>query len=203
MTTFYHEEQPNGSKRCKYITSTLKDAFTGCHTFRARLSSSPGPQQDEDDDEQEMFVSAVLSRYMESKARRKGSLALESCSWAFDPSTGEFSIAPKTIKQKEEDSVQVTAETEDFYSVCSCFSYCSNTATNMEAFVSVRSNLSECSSLSHEGYLEWPRRSIILEFCHCEGWPFGLCRRALLLPPLPKSPSESWLWCKSNSARMV
>ncbi|KAL8124226.1 hypothetical protein AgCh_012023 [Apium graveolens] len=151
----------------------------------------------------QMFVSAVLSRYMESKARRKGSLALESCSWAFDPTTRAFSIAPKTIKQKEKDGVDVTEETEDFYSVCSCcLSVCSNTGDNMEAFVSVRSNLSQCSSLRRVEYLEWPRRSVILEFCHCEGWPFGLCRRALLLPPLPKSPSESWLWCKSNSARM-
>lgn len=58
MTPVFHEEQPNGSKRCKYITSTLKDAFASCHTFRARLSSSASHRQDEedDDDEQEVLI---------------------------------------------------------------------------------------------------------------------------------------------------
>lgn len=142
----------------------------------------------------QVFVSAVLSRYMEAKARRKGSLTLESFCWALD--------LPLGINQNVESSGGVE-EREDFLSVGSCFSRCSS-ATNMGAFLSVMTNLSRCSSLSCVECLDLQsRRSIIEEFWHCEGWPFGLCRKALLLPPLPKSPSESWSWRKSKSARMA
>lgn len=92
-------------------------------------------------------------------------------------------------------------EREDFFSVGSCFSRCSS-ATNMEAFVSARTNFSRCSSLSSLDFPDLWRRSIIQELLYqCEGWPFGLCRKRLLLPPLPKSPAESWSWRKSRSAR--
>ena len=36
-------------------------------------------------------------------------------------------------------------------------------------------------------------------------WPVGLCRKALLVPPLPKSPSYSWTWKKNydNGSRLM
>lgn len=140
----------------------------------------------------QVFVSAVISRYMEAKARRK--------SWAFFPTTGELFMTQKAMKQEEEsDNVK---EKEDFFSVDSRFSRCSST-TNKEEFLSAKSNLSRCSSLSRLDFPDFERRSIILELCHCEGWPFGLCRKVLLLPPLPKTPSEPWSWRKSRSARLV
>jgi hypothetical protein len=39
-------------------------------------------------------------------------------------------------------------------------------------------------------------------FRNCEGWPFGLCRRAavLPLPPLPSTPADSWKWRKGVSS---
>ncbi|CAI0558201.1 unnamed protein product [Linum tenue] len=74
-----------------------------------------------------------------------------------------------------------------------------------EEFFSVKTNLlSRCSSLSQVEFPSFHRRvSILQELCHYEGWPFGLRRKAVLLPPLPKSPSESWLWRKgTRSARL-
>ncbi|VAI33121.1 unnamed protein product [Triticum turgidum subsp. durum] len=37
-------------------------------------------------------------------------------------------------------------------------------------------------------------------FQHCEGWPFGLCRRPAV-PPLPSTPADSWKWRKQSSGR--
>ncbi|KAJ6335180.1 hypothetical protein OIU78_011922 [Salix suchowensis] len=68
----------------------------------------------------------------------------------------------------------------------------------VEAFVSAEPNSSRCPSFDE---FDFPKRSILQEFCQCQGWPFGLCRKAVLLPPLPKSPSESWSWRKG--ARIV
>ncbi|KAJ9567501.1 hypothetical protein OSB04_003467 [Centaurea solstitialis] len=136
----------------------------------------------------EVFVSAVLSRYMEAKSKRKVGLSADSFIWGFSSPT---ELLP-TKKETQSDVEDV----DEFYSSCSHLSRCSS-ATTAEAFMSVRTNLSRCSST---GSFEFPiltrRRSIIRELCHCEGWPFGLCRKALLVPPLPKSPSESWMWRK-------
>ncbi|CAK9163679.1 unnamed protein product [Ilex paraguariensis] len=195
MSLFHHEEPPNPSKKCKF----LKDAFTNCHTFSGRLSSSATEEDDpasDCDDEQELFVSAVISKYKEAKCRRKASFTVDSISWALSPTRGEFCIPPKAKQQKE----NTEKETEDFFSVKSCLSRCSSTSS-MDAYVSVRTTFSRCSSLNRIDFPDFRRRSIIREFSHCEGWPFGLCRKALLLPPLPKSPSESWSWRKK--ARMV
>lgn len=129
---------------------------------------------------------------MESKEKRKSSLAGDSFWWAFSP-TRDLSSTPtrdlsSTPKGKEDEETFLTPRSRLSRST----SY-----SSMDAFASAKTTFSRCSSMSR---IELPdfqkRRLIIQEFRHCEGWPFGLCRRALLLPPLPKSPSDSWSWRK-------
>ncbi|KAJ1700629.1 hypothetical protein LUZ63_000408 [Rhynchospora breviuscula] len=73
-----------------------------------------------------------------------------------------------------------------------------------EAFFSVKSNFSRCSSQGataswddNKGVTTY--RSALEEFRNLEGWPFGLCRRPLVLPPLPSMPADSWMWSRRNS----
>nr|GEU78521.1 hypothetical protein [Tanacetum cinerariifolium] len=186
MSLFHHEEPPNPSKSCKF----LKDAFSTCHNFCRKISSHNLDEYDDVsdyDDEQEVFVSAVLSKYMEAKSKRKLGLAIDSFIWDYSPIGSP--PAKKDIHAVDKD---------EFHSPCSRLSRCSS-ATTAEEFMSVKTNLSRCSSMSS---IEFPnfkrRRSIMRELCHYQGWPFGLCRKALLVPPLPKSPSESWMWRKTT-----
>ena len=143
-----------------------------------------------------MVVSAVRSRAME-KQKHKPSLSREGFSWVYSPATRELHVTQTIPPQARGsgDGDEEHDEREEFLSVKSCFSCCSSSsaAVSDEAFYSVRTNLSRCSSMKEVDLPEYWRRSIIQEFCHCKGWPFGLCRKAVLLPPLPKSPSESWL----------
>ncbi|XP_076912629.1 uncharacterized protein LOC143570999 [Bidens hawaiensis] len=205
MSLFHNQEPSNPSKRCKF----LKDALATCHTFCRKISSQSLEKQGHDDDdvsdyddEQEIYVSAVLSKYKESKSKRKVGLTVDSFIWEFE----FFGFSPTNSPRKEIQHPYAT-DVEDhkdaiFYSPCTHLSR-SSSATTAEAFMSVKTNLSRCSSDMMIISFEFPmfrrrRRSVFLEFCHCEGWPFGLCRKALLVPPLPKSPSESWKWRKST-----
>ncbi|KAK9066725.1 hypothetical protein SSX86_014048 [Deinandra increscens subsp. villosa] len=204
MSLFHHQESSNSSKRCRF----LKDVLATCHTFCSKISSQQDDDDNDDDDdvsdyedEQEVFVSAVISRYKESKSKRKaGITVLDSFIWDFGFSFG-FSPTELAPNKKETYAINDVADDRDeFYSCCSHLSRCSS-ATTAEAFMSVKTNLSRCSSMSS---FEFPmfrrrRRFMFLELCHCEGWPFGLCRKALLVPPLPKSPAESWMWRKSTA----
>ncbi|KAL5844929.1 hypothetical protein ACOSQ4_010887 [Xanthoceras sorbifolium] len=207
MSVFYHEEPPHHSKRCKFLTAALKDAFTNCHNFNGRRSTS-GPEEEHQtsdfDDEQEVVVSEIRTRAME-KLRRKPSLVMtDSFSWVFSPRTRELYLKAEQKKEDNEEDAR-----EEYFTVGSCFSCCSS-AMSREAYHSVKTNFSRCSSLNGLDFQDfWRldsqdfRRSIIKELCYCEGWPFGLCRKAVLLPPLPKSPSESWSWRKGTRiARM-
>lgn len=135
---------------------------------------------------------------MESKNKRKSSnIGMDSFYWALSPAAGDSIITPKAEKRNK----NVDEDGEEFFSAASRLSRCSS-ATSLDAFVSAKTCLSRCSSLSRIDFQDFGKqRSIILEFIHCEGWPFGLCRKALLLPPLPKSPADSWLWRKSG--RMI
>lgn len=146
---------------------------------------------------------------MEAKSRRKSNFNTESLNFVFSPKVGELLGTQQPVQKNEESEL----ERDEFFSVGSCLSRCSS-ARSTEPFLSVKTNFSRCSSLSgldcvdfrqfdvHKefwhgmDFQDLRRRSIIQEVCHCEGWPFGLCRKALLLPPLPKSPSESWSWRK-------
>ncbi|NP_001352317.1 uncharacterized protein LOC104645200 [Solanum lycopersicum] len=194
-----NQESPNHSKRFKLLVSTVKDAFANCHSFRKRSHSSP----EEDDpscdyDDEQVFISAVISQYMELKCRRKTAITTDKFTWAFSPTTGDLFISAR-LRQKEEDNEdQETEEREDFYSVASRLSPCSS-ATSFEAFVTAKTVFSRSSSLDSIDFQDLRRHSVIQELSDCEGWPFGLYRKALLLPPLPKSPSDSWSWRKSAS----
>ncbi|GMP80738.1 hypothetical protein CsSME_00035736 [Camellia sinensis var. sinensis] len=58
MSLLYHEEPPNPTSRCKFLTSTLKDAFAKCQTCRGRISSRNTDEEDSGsnaDDDQERF----------------------------------------------------------------------------------------------------------------------------------------------------
>jgi hypothetical protein len=130
------------------------------------------------------------------KLRRRPSLLTESFSLVvYSPVTRELYMTPKAVQRGED--LDDEDEYEDFVTVGSCFSCCSS-ALSREAYHSVKTNFSRSSSLNGLDFQEFWRRSIIQELCHCQGWPFGLCRRAVLLPPLPKSPSESWSWRKGT-----
>lgn len=143
----------------------------------------------------QVVVSAIRSKAMEKLKRRHSNLA-DSFSWVYSPTTGEFYMTSKG-GQRKEDYDDEDDDMEEFVTVGSCLSCCS-TALSREAYYSIKSNFSRSSSLNGLDFQEFWRRSIIRELCHCEGWPFGLGRKAVLLPPLPKSPSESWKWRKGS-----
>uniref|UniRef100_A0A1D1YJB2 Alanine racemase n=1 Tax=Anthurium amnicola TaxID=1678845 RepID=A0A1D1YJB2_9ARAE len=67
-----------------------------------------------------------------------------------------------------------------------------------EEFFSVKSCLSQCSVEESTGFVGLKGPWVFEEFRHCEGWPFGLCRKPVMLPPLPRSPSDSWTWRRRN-----
>lgn len=138
----------------------------------------------------QVFVSAIISKYMESKTRRQSGLTVDSFSWALSPETRELFATPHAVQQKDHDAEEI----EDFLSPRSRFSRCSS-VRSLEPFASAKATFSRSSSLSRIDFQDFQRRRLIIqELSHCQGWPFGLCKRALLLPPLPKSPSDSWLW---------
>ncbi|KAL2929966.1 DNA polymerase III subunit alpha [Bienertia sinuspersici] len=150
----------------------------------------------------------IRSRAMEAMFRRKGSILLTD-NYSFIHSTSR-ELFVSAEKQKQQENSKVEEEMDEFASVISSFSSCYTPGIEeSEAFFSVKTNFNCCSSLKGLEFAEnrWSvskvldsseirRRAIIQEVCHCEGWPFGLCRKALLLPPSPKSPSEYWSWCK-------
>ena len=111
-----------------------------------------------------------------------------------------------TYHSKEEPNME-KEEGIEFCSVGSSFSECCTSDLSVEAYMTAKIEFSRCSSLKGEElenqwkmyYLNGIRKgSVIQELCHCQGWPFGLGRKAALLPPLPKSPAESWSWRKPN-----
>jgi len=151
----------------------------------------------------QVVVSEIRSRAIE-KLKHRTFVITDSFSWVYSPKTGELFIAPKPVRGKYdegEDGSKEGDEREEYLSVGTCFSCCASDLSREQAFFSARTNFSRCSSLVGLEFQDFSKRSIFQELCHCEGWPFGLCRKAVLLPPLPKSPSESWSWRKG--ARIV
>ncbi|XP_057531928.1 uncharacterized protein LOC130810028 [Amaranthus tricolor] len=222
MPIFCLQHPSRSAKRCKLFFSVLKDPFSSCHSCYPSHMSCSNPEDEEVSvadfqDVQELVVSMIRTRAMEAKFRRKGSL-LSTESYSFiHPTSGELFVSTAKQHTHDDHSAQKhknsknKEEMDDFVSVHSHFSSpCFTTAVDgCDTFFSMRTNFSHCSSMNDPDSAEnrwWvseamdsselKRRAIIQELCHCEGWPFGLCRRALLLPPLPKSPSESWSWCK-------
>ncbi|KAM6578554.1 hypothetical protein CsatB_030391 [Cannabis sativa] len=202
MTVLCHEEHSNPSKGCKFLAACLKEAFSNCHNFRGRISTlgqdEEYPTSDFDDEEEEV-VSAIRSGALEKLKKKPILMSSDNFSWVYySPITRQLYISSKGLEQKEDDSNE-DYEKEEFLSVKSCFSCCSSVAASKDVFLSVNTSFSHCPSPIELDLKEYQRRSIIQEFCHCEGWPFGLCRKVVLLPPLPKSPSESWSWHKGTT----
>lgn len=207
----FHREQPpkNGANKryCGFVSSVMKNALcrchTGCHTVE--LMSCPSPEGDNVvSDFDSVVVSAIRSQAMEAKMRRKAGLATESFWYVFSPTTGKLFIAPKASSNQYKTKDDDGDEGEEFQSAASRFSVSSSAAVSMDEFVSAKTNFSWPSRFGWFEFQDLGRRNnIIQELCDCEGWPFGLCRKALMLPPLPKSPSESWSWRKYNAAKIV
>ncbi|KAE8714401.1 hypothetical protein F3Y22_tig00110198pilonHSYRG00307 [Hibiscus syriacus] len=204
MGVFYQEEQPRQSKRCKFLATVLREAFSNCHGRRSDSGLEEEYSTSAIDDESQVVVSEIRSRAMEKMKRRPSQIS-ESLSWVLSPSTNELYITSKQGKRGDEDDKE-----DEFFSIGSCFSL-NSSAASKEAFVSAKRDFSRCSSLNKIDFPEiWKldlqdfgRRSIIHELCHCEGWPFGLCKKTVLLPPLPKSPAESWSWRKGSGLRLA
>ncbi|KAK7285071.1 hypothetical protein RJT34_19829 [Clitoria ternatea] len=194
---FYHEEPPNHTKRCKCLAESLREVFSYCQTFSRRLSTTASLKEDERqisdvDEEHEVVVSIVRSKAKE-RQKHKVTPLRDGFPWAYYPAKGEVYVTLVMTPKGKVAGDEENNEKEEFLSVKSCLSCCSSGALSGEAFYSVKTNLSRCSSMNDLDLSEYWRHSIIQKFCHCEGWPFGLYRKVALLPPLPKSPSESWL----------
>lgn len=67
MGVFYHEEPPNHPKRCKYLVATfIKEVFSSCQSFAARLSTSSFEDEcpvSDFDEKQEVSISIFLKNY--------------------------------------------------------------------------------------------------------------------------------------------
>lgn len=87
--------------------------------------------------------------------------------------------------EKKDGEYEGDDEKEEFFSVRSCFSRCSS---GDDEYCLGGRTAAAVVTLSEEWFRE------------CEGWPFGLWRRrkVVVLPPLPKSPADSWTWHKRN-----
>lgn len=136
---------------------------------------------------------------MESKCKRKSAIGVEALRWALSPQ--HFLLARRgrwrsggSGESREESSSGAGSRR---------LSRCSS-ATSYDAFFSVKMRFSRSSSLNKIDSQDLSKQSIvILELLKYEGWPFGLCKKAFLLPPLPKSPSDSWSWRKSGGIATV
>lgn len=139
----------------------------------------------------------LQARAIRAKSRKPQELFTGRLTWAVSPTTGRVRVA-STLRDidvaenqqgNHEEDEEEEISSEAFFSVKSCFSCCS-----------VELGSSFCTELKD---YDWGRTlpSIWEEFRGCQGWPFGLCHRAVvLLPPLPNSPSDSWTWHKKNLA---
>lgn len=129
----------------------------------------------------------IRSRAMKAKTKPKDCMFGASLHWALSPPAGRLNIEPKEERfdiGKHDPEGDGEVQSEVFHSVKSCFSRCSS------------ENELDCFSHNHG-------ESIWDGFTECQGWPFGLCRKSVVLPPLPRSPSDSWTWHKKNLGTKV
>jgi hypothetical protein len=126
-----------------------------------------------------MILKELRSRGMRASSKPNENYSAKLI-WSFFPPTPE-----NTDKQQE-------------------FADATDNEDESEAFFSVKSNFSHCSSQGataswdgNKGAMVY--QSVLDEFKHLEGWPFGLCRRFLVLPPLPNMPADSWMWHRRKS----
>ncbi|CAN8320890.1 unnamed protein product [Cochlearia groenlandica] len=186
---------------CTEDTKTgFRDAFNYCYKCKGRRNltlSDHGDDNNNDDDnkliddiekDHEIVVLEIRSRAME-KLRQKPRIGMERL---------------LTYKPIEECDIE-KEENIEFCSVGSSFSDSFMSDLSIEGYMTAKTEFSRCSSLKGiELENQWKtyyvneikKVSVIQELCHCQGWPFGLGRKAALLPPLPKPPAESWSWRK-------
>ncbi|XP_008797250.3 uncharacterized protein LOC103712496 [Phoenix dactylifera] len=170
------------SNHCKYLPALIRDACAQCHGSCLRTPSSLSSEDgspDDDLDDQNVIILEIRNRAMKAKSRPKDLLFSGSFSWSVSPTTGRVIVASKEKGDGEE-----KCEADD--------------GEESEAFFSVKSCFSRCSSDGGSELKDFRRRSVFEEFKHCEGWPFGLSRRASMLPPLPSVPRDSWMWHKKK-----
>ncbi|KAG2250280.1 hypothetical protein Bca52824_080416 [Brassica carinata] len=161
------------------VATGLKDALTHCYKCKGRKVSL----SDHEDNDEKLIGD-----------------------FNYDHEKPRICMERLTYHSKEEPNME-KEEGIEFCSVGSSFSECCTSDLSVEAYMTAKTEFSRCSSLKGEElenqwkmyYLNGIRKgSVIQELCHCQGWPFGLGRKASLLPPLPKSPAESWSWRKPN-----
>ncbi|KAL0912387.1 hypothetical protein M5K25_018354 [Dendrobium thyrsiflorum] len=164
--------------------------------FHGPFSSSPsslsfddgddGAAEDSDLNNYHVIILEIRQRAMKARSEPKSSFVIMTA----EEFARLIKAAPPRLNKSDdaEDRRKKDGEyegddekDEDFFSVRSCFSRCS---TGDEEYC-----LSGRTAAASE---EW--------FRECEGWPFGLWRRrkVVVLPPLPKSPADSWTWHKRN-----
>ncbi|CAL9217957.1 unnamed protein product [Arabidopsis halleri] len=176
------------------VATGVRDAITYCYRCKGRKVTISDQEDDDDnkpigdfDYDHEVVVFEIRSRAME-KLRKKRKTGIDGLTCKF---MKEYDI------EKEEGN--------EFCSVRSSFSECCMSDMSIEGYMTAKTEFSRNSSLNGlELENQWKiyyvneirKGSVIQEFCHCQGWPFGLGRKAALLPPLPKSPAESWSWRK-------
>uniref|UniRef100_A0A7N1A9R7 Uncharacterized protein n=1 Tax=Kalanchoe fedtschenkoi TaxID=63787 RepID=A0A7N1A9R7_KALFE len=201
----------------------LKDIpAPSCYRPRRQLSTDEDPLTDELPEsfiEDEEVISAIR-RLMEEKRRRKAAMyAPYDYSWTFSPATEKLFITPEALSEEVQDGwlsfslppseimLVRTPKTEDcggghskgddeeeYHSAASCLSDPLSISMR-KSCLSVCPWWLECewSNVPEQ----WKELLLLLqELPGCEGWPFGLLRKVLLLPPLPTSPSDSWSWTK-------
>ncbi|XP_074560201.1 uncharacterized protein LOC141816291 [Curcuma longa] len=189
-------EHPNSLP--KLIRNVCAQCHGSCLRSPSTLSSSVDEIFDSDLSHKELIMLELQARAIRAKWRKPQELFTGRLTWGVSPTTGRVRVASPLRDiddvaedrqgNHEEDKEEEEIGSEAFFSVKSSFSCCS-----------AELGSSFCTEL--KDYENWGRKlpSIWEEFRGCQGWPFGLYRRTMvLLPPLPDSPSDSWTWHKKN-----
>ncbi|GAB2214283.1 hypothetical protein Droror1_Dr00018625 [Drosera rotundifolia] len=180
--------------------TSLKGALSMCDCRKSSLAfSSPEeyiPITTDDYSEHEVIVALIRARAVEAEYKHGISQVTEQYSSAFNSSVIELHVAASRAQKAKNDEDE---DEDEFLTARSSASYCSSSA-DTEAFFSVKTifSCSDVNSVKSEYLAEPHRRSVMQEFSHCEGWPFGLCRKTLMNPPPPNPPSAPWLWYKDG-----
>ncbi|CAM8883503.1 unnamed protein product [Rhodiola kirilowii] len=182
--------------------------ISSCYGCRRQLSTKsfcdelPNSLVEEDEDEE--LVDAVIRKSVEERRRRKAMYTPYDYSWTFPPVIEKLFVASETLISQaqhklmfaqDEGADEDGEDDDEFHSATSSLSD-GTIATVMKSF-------SVCHWLECDGNKDvaelWKKQVMLLEeLLGCEGWPFGLLRKVVLLPPLPSSPSDSWSWTKPH-----
>lgn len=77
------EVSTNPSKRCKFFSTTLKDAFANCHIFKERHSSTQILEEEDAmdvyDDEEEVLILIYTQDFLSSSMYLSGDIFMFLC----------------------------------------------------------------------------------------------------------------------------